>query len=658
MSKSSELSPCLGLDFLGALFSAGFCLIISAIVIGYRACFGAASNVETSNGCNGVDVILGFMTISIVVVALIELLVVLVFVRASLRNNKKNALRITGGLLMSNSSRWLKNRHNQNVLIGAVAVGAVLICLFAANFAKKAPLPSDTPATQPPSNTFQIVAESEVKSLQDAGILSEFTKETGIETALTYRGPVDIQAAIAKLKNGSPGTVDAYWPGSSLWLPGSSDVEPQSVMKTYVVLAVDPDTAKSLGWDSAKGISASDLVSAIQSDQIKLAMTSASQSTPGAAFYLAMYTALTGERVLTSDSLDNPQAVDGIKTLLEGVDRSAGSIDHLKEIFVNDKISGANQYNAIIMYESLAIQMNNELIARLQQPMVIFYVDGATAIADAPIRYVDNGYDAKLEQYNKLVEFLRRPEIQQRIQALGWRTTSIGMALENADPSVFNTAWGIDTTTEFREMVFPKPHVSRAALFQYQALFRKPSFTVYCLDYSGSMRNNNGLTQMIDAMDLLLDQERASAVLLQATPEDVTLVYGFADTTSPIGSPVEGNDPEALKNLSGQIATSNINGGTAMFDCVKGALDYIASHLDSAHSFSVIAMTDGESNQGLTAADFDAYYRNKKLNIPVYGIAFGTANFSQMNVFQNTGGAVYDGREDIALAFRQAKGNN
>ena len=331
-------------------------------------------------------------------------------------------------------------------LVGAGLIGFLwysifgCLCIPTAN----SPIaPADAVSSADPT-TFRIVAESEVKMLQDTGILDDFTNETGIKLTIDYRGPVDIRNAVNNLGKNNPKNVDAYWPGSSLWLPGSSTVEPKSVMKTYVVLAVDPSTARELGWEPAKGITASDLVSAIQSGKINLAMTSASQSTPGAAFYLAMYTALTGKRVLTSKDLNNPQATQDIKTMLAGVDRSAQGLDHLVQVFIDDKASGAHHTNAIVIYESLAIQMNKALITKGQQPMTIFYVGGATAIANLPVRYVDNGDADKLDQYQMLVAFLTRPEIQKRIQALGWRTNPIGMKCDGCDPAVL-TRIGVST---------------------------------------------------------------------------------------------------------------------------------------------------------------------------------------------------------------------
>ena len=98
--------------------------------------------------------------------------------------------------------------------------------------------------------------------------------------------------------------------------------------------------------------------------------------------------------------------------------------------------------------------------------------------------------------------------------------------------------------------------------------------------------------------------------------------------------------------------------GTAMFDCVRYANAYIAGHSDSKYSYSIIALTDGGSNAGATQSDFASYYEQANLDIPVYGIAFGAADFRQLDQFKMTGGEVYDGRQDVATAFRMARGNN
>jgi len=289
------------------------------------------------------------------------------------------------------------------------------------------------------------------------------------------------------------------------------------------------------------------------------------------------------------------------------------------------------------------------------------YLKDAVAIADSPIMYVDNGSPAKLDMYKKLIAYLTSSDVEKKIQSLGWRTNPIGMAIENADPNVFNPDWGIDAKAEFPLMKYPKSTVVTSAIDTYQTLFRKPSATVYCLDNSGSMHDNGGRKQMTDAMDLLLDQDRAREVSLQATGRDLTVVYAFSTHVQEIGE-VKGNDQTALKNLSKSVAATDLNSNTAMFDCLITGLNYIAAHYEASYAWAIIAMTDGASNNGVDANGFKSQYQSftakNGYSIPIYGIAFGSPDFTQLDTLKVTGGDVYDGRTDVATAYRKAKGNN
>lgn len=515
--------------------------------------------------------------------------------------------------------------------------------------------------TPPDPTAFRILAEGGVKPLEESGILADFTHETGIQVAIQYGGPVEIRNAntLANNKGTPQKIVDAYWPGSSIWLKGSTT---DIVMKTYVVVAVEQDTAHALGWDTVKSVSVPDLIEAIGTGNIKLAMTSASQSTPGAAFYLASYTALTGKPVLTSPDLEDAALMAQIKPLFKGIGRTGKFLDDLEQLYIDDKTTGKHTLNAIVIYESAAIDMNKRLLAAGQPPTRVFYLDGATAIVDAPLRYVDRKDANKKSQYGKLVDFLKRDDIRMRIRGLGWRTAEIGMACPECPLDVFKPEWGIDTKTEFREMTFPKPPVAETALRQYQVMIRKPSYTIYCLDYSGSMDvivgNVSGRAQMADAMDLLLDQQRASDVLLQAAPEDRTLVYGFSSSFRQIGPEVVGNRSADLEDLSHQIGNYQDGQSTAMFDCVQMALRRIGTAQDDKWAYQVITLTDGQSNEGATARQFEDFYKQGGYTTPVCGIAFGAADPTQLKVFQELGGNFFDGTSDPAQAFLDCKGNN
>lgn len=82
-------------------------------------------------------------------------------------------------------------------------------------------------------------------------------------------------------------------------------------------------------------VSVSDLLSAIQSGKLNFCMTSATQSNSGCSAYIGFLYALLGNPdVITSESLQTPGLSEQITQLLSGVDRSSGSSDWLKDLFL------------------------------------------------------------------------------------------------------------------------------------------------------------------------------------------------------------------------------------------------------------------------------------------------------------------------------------
>lgn len=524
-----------------------------------------------------------------------------------------------------------------------------------------APGPTVTTTVPTPNPTdFRIIAGSEVKTLEDAGIFRDFTKQTGIHLNIQYKGSVDIKNMVSAYAAKNPGDVDAFWPASPIWLPGTFVQNKSSVMRTYVVLGIDPQTANALGW-SQKNITAEDVIAAIKTGQLKLAMPSATQDDAGAIFYLSALSWLKGgDQVLKLADLADPILTAQIKTLLSGVSRSAASSDALKNIFVQDQL-GSKQYNAIVWPESLAIDANRELAAKHAQPMQIFYVNGATGLETFPIGYSDKISQAKIDQFNALINYLKSPDIQKRLNQLGWRAGYVGMAVDNADPAVFNPSWGIDPKKEVQPITLPKEAVIDQALNTYLLAFKKPAYTQICIDDSGSMKGE-GKKQAQDAADLLLDQNRAAAVLLQASSRDFLSIKMFDDRVVTVGT-VEGNSPTALKDLSKKVASTTLGGNTALFECVRTALDELSDNYQpEQYNYTVIAMTDGQSNRGMSQREFEAYYKTNNFAVPVFGILFGDADDSQMKTFvTTTNGEICDGRsggEALLLCFRKAKGSN
>ena len=109
------------------------------------------------------------------------------------------------------------------------------------------------------------------------------------------------------------------------------------------------------------------------------------------------------------------------------MDRSSGSSDWLKDMFLQ------GDFDAMVNYECLVIQANQELEAQGREPLYVVYPTDGLTIADSPLAYVDQGDGEKEELFLKLQEYLLSGETQSAIQRTGRRSSYTGVNEENRD---------------------------------------------------------------------------------------------------------------------------------------------------------------------------------------------------------------------------------
>lgn len=511
-----------------------------------------------------------------------------------------------------------------------------------------------TPVAPAAAPNLSIVSGSENKTLEP--IIQQFAQDNHVRIQMDYVGSVDM---MLQLQSGTL-AADAVWPANSFWVTLGDTKNrvkhSQSIMRTPVVFGVKKSVAARLGWVN-KPVKVEDILKAAEAGRLHYMMTSATQSNSGASAYIGDLYAFAGRpEVLTAKNLADPTVRQKIKRFLGTVNRSAGSSGWLKDLF----LSQYGKYDAMINYEAVVIEANQQLTAQGREPLYVVYPEDGLAIADSPLGYVDRGDAAKEKLFLSLQQFLLSPDAQNKIQAQGRRVGLVGVGVQNPDPAVFNPAWGIDTKRVLTPIRFPEASVVRQALDLYQTAFRKPSLTVYCIDFSGSMTGNGGEQGVKSAMSLLLDQDKARPMLLQASPDDVTVVIPFNDHVITQLS-VRGNDPAALRGALAKINALQADGGTDIYTPVMRGLDVLRRHGDLNKYFpAIILMTDGQSNTGSSFADLQAALNQDGLGgVPVYAIQFGDADPSQLQqITTATAGKVFDGTQDLARAFREAKGYN
>ena len=250
---------------------------------------------------------------------------------------------------------------------------------------------------------------------------------------------------------------------------------------------------------------------------------------------------------------------------------------------------------------------------------------------------------------------------RRKLLGLGRRAGLIGLA-GGGDSAVWNPDWGIDLDRSIAPIPTPDQAVIREALTLYQTELRKPSLTIWVLDVSGSMEGEP-LSQLKDAMRLLLDPDTAALNLLQPTARDVTIVIPFSNTVQDVWV-LEGNAPADLKTMQRNVDRLRAGGGTDLYYALGQGLERLKGYADKGVLFdylpAIIAMTDGASDETNKRALWD-YVKSLSFgrDIPIHSIAFGNADEKQLKDLSNASiGRLFKAKDDLANALRKAKGYN
>lgn len=505
-----------------------------------------------------------------------------------------------------------------------------------------------------PNVSLTIVSGSENEALEP--LVRRFAEQENIDVTVSYKGSVDIMLALEK---GVRLEYDVVWPANSLWLrlgdrKGVIKHE-KSIMRSPVAFGVKKSVAQRLGWIGTD-VRVADILTAAESGQLRFAMTSATQSNSGASAYLGFLHALAGSpEVLTLDHLNDEAVQEKVGRLLRSINRSSGSSGWLMDLIVKDYA----RYDAMVNYEALIIEANKTLIGAGEEPMMAIYPIDGMMVADSPLAFVNKGDKEKEQALLKLQDYLLSEPVREEIQKKGRRAGVLGLQMSRPDRAVFNPNWGIDTERVISQVPLPAESVIREALSLYQTTLRKPSITVYVLDYSGSMRGD-GEEALRRAMETLLEPAVAKRFMLQAAPKDIHVVIPFNGKVLHTWQ-TTGNNPSELRQLLKKIFNQGVGGGTNIYAALTAAFEKLAEYEDKMMEYfpAVILMTDGRSEGSqpelLTRVSELGFGRD----VPVFSITFGDADPKQLQeISKHLDGRVFDGHKNLVDTFRKAKGYN
>lgn len=494
--------------------------------------------------------------------------------------------------------------------------------------------------------SLRIASGSENKELEE--IIKAYAEKNKQNIEIDYMGSLDM------IKSLETDGYDAIWPASSMWIElANSNVKlkyEKTISISPVVFAIKESLAKDLGFVD-KEVSTKDLIGAINANKLKFTMTNASRSNSGASAYLGFLTALSNNETLRSEDLDDPELKKNIRDLLKGVRRSSGSSNWLIDLFLE------GDYDAMVNYEALIITANKRLEEEGKEPLYVIYPSDGLAISDSPFCYVDRGDKDKEKAFLALQDYLLSDEGQEKIEKTGKRNAFGDVYSDNEE--IFNKAWGIDTKKALKVIRFPKADVIKKALEAYQEELKKPALTCYVLDYSSSMKENDGYDRMMESLSQIFIEDEAKRLSLLGNPKDKNIIIPFASDV--LGVENASGSYEELAVIYDKLNESyQVDGATAMNEAIAKSLEEIKKVDDIAsYTPAVVVLTDGKANGPMAFKELEEKYGESGLDLPIFSITYGSADKDELDkLAQMSRGRVFDGKEDMAKAFYEVKGYN
>ncbi|HKA02841.1 MAG TPA: substrate-binding and VWA domain-containing protein [Acidimicrobiales bacterium] len=490
-------------------------------------------------------------------------------------------------------------------------------------------------------NTLRVLAGSELKDMQP--ILDDAKKATGVTLVPEYSGSLD---GAEKVAGGAPG-IDAAWFASDKYIAlagaGARILARQRIALSPVVVGVRQDVAQRLGWSSGD-VSWADLAAAAGKGQFHFAMTNPTASNSGFSALVGLADALTGGQALSTSNIDK----QGITQFLSGQALSSGSSGFLVDAYVNDQ----DRLDGMVNYESVLVTLNQS--GRLHQPLTLIYPSEGIVTADYPLMLLNAD---KRAAFDKVTAYLTRPEVQARMQQLAARrAVTPGVAPDRRLSSALLV-----------EAPFPGSlDVAQHLLDEYNTELRRPARTVYVLDMSSSMEGDR-VSRLKQALLGLagLDNSFTGHFTRFAPREQVTMLPFSTTAQTPQVFDIDSSDPASpsLTAVRQYISNLEVGGDTAIFSALDAAYDAaLRAHQEDASAYtSIVLMTDGENNTGISAQQFTDRITKRpasERDIRIFTVLFGDANPKELQrVASASGGQVFDARTtSLDAVFKEIRG--
>lgn len=327
---------------------------------------------------------------------------------------------------------------------------------------------------------------------------------------------------------------------------------------------------------------------------------------------LAFLRALSGSPQLTAKSIRMESLRANAADLLSGIEQME-SAGFLKDFLL------AEGHDAVAAYEAILLEIDWELARRKREPFFLTYIVDATVTANFPLGFIENPeHPERKALFLRFRDYLLSPPVQRRLAAFGWRTETGDFP--DAGGFGIREDWGLNPNRTLSELRLPAPDVFGEALDLYRTGFRKPAFTFFCLDFSGSMRGK-GETELKQAMRILLHTEDFARYGIDTGRRDRLQILAFSDRI--LGKwESDAASPDGLLPIDDALQILSPAGNSDLHACLLQALSFLLETPGmDAYAPATVLMTDGRSPAFAgSALEWEWRMQESRRKIPVFTV--------------------------------------
>ncbi|MDV5149588.1 VWA domain-containing protein [Streptomyces sp. SBC-4] len=500
-------------------------------------------------------------------------------------------------------------------------------------------------AGRPEPVTLRVLASSELVDMEP--LLDDLRRDTGITLEMEYEGTVEAAASLAAGRYRH----DLAWLSSSrpfqllLKKHGRQTESPlsTSTMRSPVVVGMKPEVAQRLRRTATDGqLSWADLADAAAAGTLRYAMADPRSSNSGLSALVGVATAAaaTGGALRPEDV-----SCDRLRGFFAGHALTVDSSGGLADAYAR----GEAGLDALITYESELLALNRA--GTLRVPLEVVYPKDGIVVSDYPLMLLD---PAVRDAYDRLAAWLRSEPVQRKIME---RTLRRPITPDLPRIAGLRAPLG-------NALYFPDSQAVVDRLLADYAGARNggPARVLFLLDFSTSMRGERiaNLRATFDGLSGA-DDSRSGKFARFHQGETVTVLrFGGRVLDERSVTYTKASD---LDRLRGFVADDGFDPGTAVWSALDHAYRSAAAAVakDPRQRVSIVLMTDGENNAGLSLDAFLGRYAAlppAARAVRTYTVRYGDADPRELDrAARATGGHMADATgQSLLNAFKEIRG--